>query len=74
MVCRRLAGRGSCYGDIWLCGMPVVPSVAFHPKTNLLYVQAELPQEAWLHKEAPWARESLQPEASPSAVGRAAGP
>lgn len=59
-----------------LCGMPMVPSVALHAKTNLLYMQAKLPQEAWLLREAwlPWARECLQPETSPSAAGGAAGP
>lgn len=31
------------------CGTP--------PKDNLLYMQAKLPQEAWLHREVPWARE-----------------
>lgn len=35
----------------------MVPSVALHAKTNLLYMQAKLPQEAWLLREAwlPWA-------------------
>lgn len=52
--CRCLARRGPCCGDMQFCGMPTVPSVALHPKTNLLYIP---PQEAWLYREAPWARE-----------------
>lgn len=33
--------------------MPTVTSVALHPETNLLYMQAKLPQETWHLKEVP---------------------
>lgn len=47
------ARKGPCCGDAQLCGMPTVTSVALHPETDLLYMQAKLPQETWHLKEVP---------------------
>lgn len=41
---------------------------------NLFYMQAKLLQEAWFQEAVPCARECLQPVASLSAAGGAAGP
>lgn len=76
---QRSLGRGRTFvlerSLLWKhrpCRMLLVPSVAPHPGTHLC-TQARLPQEAWLHREVPWARKCLQPTASTSASGGAAG-